>query len=204
MIADDDELAVVNHGRTSFTEVRAHFHLAEFAIPKFFAVEVVAKQTGGTEPAIEPLAIGGGRGGGKIVVAVHTLVRDQFGGRLAPDFPARLAVEAAHHKFINRIRMFDAEQAPRLILWAWQRGIYFAGIDGCEDENLVTPNDRRGAAVALDGDFPLDIFIFAPLRWRLGGARNARGAGPAPVMPVVGLGFFKVGGGRTECEAEYY
>ena len=204
MIADDDQFAFVNHGRAAFAEVRTHLHFAEFAIPKFFAVEIVAKQTGGTEPAIEPLAIGGGRGGGKIIVTVRAFVRDQFGGCLAPNFLTRFAVEAEHHKFINRIRMFDAEHALRLILWAWQRGIHFAGIDGGEDENLVAPNDRRGAAVALDGDFPLDIFIFAPLRWRLGGGRNARGAGPAPVMPVVGLGFFNVGGGRTECEAEYY
>ena len=100
--------------------------------------------------------------------------------------------------------MSDAEHALRLILRARQRGIHFAGIDGCEDENLVAPNDRRGAAVALDGDFPLDIFIFAPLRWRLGGARNARGAGPAPVMPVVGLGFLKIGSVRSERESEYY
>ena len=207
MISHDDEFAVVNHGRAAFAEVRAHFHLAEFAIPKFFAVEIVAKQTGGTEPAIEPLAIGGGRGGGKIIVAVRAFVRDQFGGRLAPNFLARFAVEAEHDKLVNRIRVFDAEHALRLILRPRQRGIHLAGIDGGEDENLVAPNDRRGAAVAVNGDFPLDILFLAPLSGRLGGGRNARGAGPAPVMPVVGLGFFKrvkIGGGRGEREAEYY
>ena len=100
MIAHDDQFAVVNHGRTSFAEVRAHFHLAEFAFPKFFTVEIVAKQTGGTEPAIEPLAIGGGRGGSEVVVTVRAFVRDQFGCGLTPQDFAGVAIETEHDKFI--------------------------------------------------------------------------------------------------------
>ena len=52
MIADDDDFTVVYDGRAAFAEICTHLYFAEFAIPKFFTVEIVAKQTGGTEPAI--------------------------------------------------------------------------------------------------------------------------------------------------------
>ena len=84
MIAHDDEALVMDHRRATLAEECAHHGLAEVAFPKFFAVEIVAKQAGGTEPAVKALAIGGGRSGGEIIVAMRTFMRHASRGHLPP------------------------------------------------------------------------------------------------------------------------
>ena len=88
--------------------------------------------------------------------------------------------------------MSDAEHAPGLILRPGQARVYFAGVDRREYEKLVAPDNRGGTAVTLDRYLPLDVVGWAPLDGRLGRGGDAVGVRPAPVMPVVRLGFLKL------------
>ena len=88
--------------------------------------------------------------------------------------------------------MCDTEDTLRLILRLGQCRVHFSGIDRCEDEKLVAPDDRGGTAVTLDRRLPLDIVGWAPLEGGLGCGGDAVGIRSTPVMPVARLGFLKL------------
>ena len=88
--------------------------------------------------------------------------------------------------------MCDAKDSLWLILRLGQARVYFAGVDRCEDEKLVAPDNRGGTAVTLDRRLPLDVVGWAPLDGRLGRGGDSVGIRSAPVMPVVRLGLLKL------------
>ena len=57
VITNEDELSVVHHRRTPFTETGSHFCRAEVSLPEFFSVEGVGIKSCGTEPAIDSLTV---------------------------------------------------------------------------------------------------------------------------------------------------
>ena len=119
-------------------------------------------------------------------------MRDQFGCGLAPQDFAGVAIETEHDKLVGGVWVRDTEDTLRLILRPGQCRVHFAGVDRCEDEKLVAPDDRGGTAVALDRRLPLDVVGWAPLEGGLGGGGDTVGIRSTPVMPVVRLGFLKL------------
>ena len=119
-------------------------------------------------------------------------MRDAPGRQPAPKHIAGVSVEAQHYKLVEGVRMRDAEDPLRLILRPRQAGINFIGVDCRKEEQLVLPDYRRGTAVSLDRDLPLDVVGWAPLDGRLGRGGDAVGIRSTPVMPVVWLGLLKL------------
>ena len=122
------------------------------------------------------------------------LVRHGLGCGLFPAQLARVAVEAEDFKPIEMGRWLGLRLEARVRFGQLVRLGFPVGLHGREDEDLVIPDDRRGASGARQFGLPLDVAertLLAgsgrvPLDGRIRGRRgHAIGGRPAPARPVV-------------------
>ena len=125
---------------------------------------------------------------------VMTLVRHEFRDDFAPDLLARPAVITRPDE-AKKIRGLRGLALKAL---AWRHSVLRIGdffrlrfavrlLSG-DDEDLVTPNDRRGAAFPDQVRAPADIFPARaiPHRRRVSQRRSAIRMRPAPMRPILG------------------
>src|SRR5207247_1797556 len=156
---EDAELAV-EQGR--YRVAKHVVQLAQIAMPRLFAIEVVGINARRAETDINALTIRH-RGAGAIwVVLLSGFVLGISHARL----PKELAVRAieAH------------ERAP----------IFF--LDRLSDEDAVSPHDGRRVARAGQRNAPADIFRVAPLAGEILVRRHTHSIPPAPARPIAGRG----------------
>src|SRR5262245_9964262 len=119
-------------------------------------------------------------------------VRDLLRGRLPPAQLAGLAVEAQHDELVVFVRGIGPLLQARIIARQVARVWSPAGGNGREDEDLIAPDDGRGAAAAGERSFPLDVLLFVPGdRW-VGFWRRAVRVRTAPMVPIVEPSLLKV------------
>ncbi len=72
------------------------------------------------------------------------LVRNFDGRCITPEFLSGVAVQAQHHKRTVLVGAFDVEEVCfGLILWVLNGRVLFARFDRGQNEDFVTPDDRR-------------------------------------------------------------
>ena len=158
LLLDDDQPVAVEQRRRRRAVEGAQ--CAERLVPDDLAVHVQRQQPVVPEVRVDALAVRRRRGGGVAVLGVGAF-RVGGGRRRGPEACAGRPVEGEHGAF----------GAVRL---------------GGGQEDLVSPDDRRGVAVARNGDLPADVLLRPPAVDVAGAGDVALAARPAPARPGVG------------------
>src|SRR4051812_3509943 len=110
----------------------------------------------------------------------------RFGWLFAPTAAASSSTTATGRSSALALRRRRIGSGRRILAGGFDaRCLFLAARNGRLHKNLITPNDRRGRAVARDSDFPFNIGRFAPGdRWIRAWGRPVLKR-PSPLRPII-------------------
>ena len=149
----------MDHGRTRRAPAIAGLHRRPVGLPKFLAVQVIAKQPNVTEVGIHALPISDGRLGRVTVLHMQLIRRCPAARFLPPQFAPRLEVITEHEPMMIAFRYFFALAAE---VEALLRRFHFSIAGNGGDKHALAPNNRRGPTASRHFNLPRHVLVRAP------------------------------------------